>query len=213
MDRLCKGSKHQVLLLHIEAQNISRSARRGSAPQARTVSRLTVVLPFQYGLPCLPSPKGEQQEEARTEDFSELALVRHGTYFHGQGYSHMAGSQPIAKVRKQNLAVCPGKKRQWILMNRWSSQTQIKIMSLLHLKHFIAALHLKPQSFKACISPQPSLSTPRTAPSPYFQCPSLRGPVLSVAFSLIFPPSLWPQTLKRCWFYLEGSSQKIHAFP
>lgn len=77
----------------------------------------------------------------------------------------MAGSQPIAKkVRKQNLAVC-GKKtmdfdEQVVISN------SDKIMSLLHETLHCYPLHLKPQSFKACISPAQPID-PQELPRPH----------------------------------------------
>ena len=69
-----------------------------------------------------------------------------------------------------------------------------KIMSLLRVKHFSGfPLHLNPHSLRP---PQPACRPPRTAPVPVFPVPQPAGPVCSVAFLLIFPCSLWPQTFE-----------------
>ena len=44
--------------------------------------------------------------------------------------------------------------------------------------------------------PQPCLSTPKNCPFPVLPVPQPEGPVFSVAFLLIFPPFLWPQTFE-----------------
>ena len=109
----------------------------------------------------------------------------------------MAGSQPIAKkVRKQNLAVCPGRKDN-VFDEQVAISNSDKIMSLLRLKHFSCfPSHLKPHSFKACITPALPVDPQELPLFPVLPVPQPEGPVFSVAFLLIFPPSLWPQTFE-----------------
>ena len=94
------------------------------------------------------------------------------TYFHGQDIVAWLAHSQLQRKSGNRIWLCAQGGKTMDFDEQVAISNSDKIMSLLHLKHFSCfPLHLKPHSFKACITPAlpidpQELPLPRTSSAP-----------------------------------------------